>query len=74
MLNRFQHGTIVALIAMEDIVSPGIYVVDKKTEKVRNAYDVDEYLTHQVVLVNDVDPHPVLAGEACRCWYVYLVI
>ena len=74
MLNKFECGTIVSLTAMEDIVSPGIYVVDKKTEKIRNAYEVNEYITHQVVLVSNIYSGPIVAGELCRCWYVHLII
>ena len=76
MLSRFQCGTIVDLEAMETIFNTNIYVVDKETGKVRSAHDADEFLTHQVVLVNDVG-HPfarIDAGQNCRCWYVYLVI
>ncbi len=76
MLHRFQQGTIVDLTAMETIFNTNIYVVDKTTGQIRSAHDVDEYLTHQVVLVNNVD-HPLAridAGQVCRCWYVYLVI
>ena len=74
MLNKFECGAIVDLTAMEDIVSPGIYVVDKKTEKIRNVYDVNEYVTHQVVLVSNLYSGPIIAGEECRCWYVHLII
>lgn len=77
MLSRFQYGTIVDLKAMEDITNTGIYVVDKDSGRIRKAKNADEYLTHQVVLVNDYvvsDCNTIYAGERCRCWYVYLVI
>ena len=77
MLSRFQQGTIVDLTPMEDIANSGIYVVDKDNGKIRRAKDADEYLTHQVVLVNDIyvsGCNTIYAGEKCRCWYVYLVI
>lgn len=77
MLNRFHYGTIVDLKAMEDIVNTGIYVVDKVSGKIRKAKNADEYLTHQIVLVNDYlvsDCNTIYAGETCRCWYVHLVL
>ena len=76
MLNRFQNGTIVDLETMEDVTNDSICVVDKQTGKIRMARDIDEYLTHQVVLVS----HPtdrrccLSAGYKYRCWYVYLVV
>ena len=77
MLNRLHFGTIVDLKAMEDITNTGIYVVDKQCGKIRRAKDADEYLTHQIVLVNDnvvSNCNTIYAGESCRCWYVYLVV
>ena len=77
MLNRFQYGTIVDLKAMEDITNTGIYVVDKNSGEIRKAKNADEYLTHQIVLVNDnivSDCNTIYAGERCRCWYMYLVM
>ena len=77
MLSRFECGTIVDLKTMEDIKNTGIYVVDKNSGRIRWAKNADEYLTHQVVLVNDYivsNCDTIYAGESCRCWYVYLVI
>lgn len=77
MLQRFQFGTIVDLHTMENIANTGIYVVDKDSGMVRRAKDADEYLTHQVVLVNDyqfAEDTIIHAGLKCRCWYVYLVL
>lgn len=76
MLPRFNQGTVVPLIAMETIFNTNIYVIDKTTGQIRSAHYADEFLTHQVVLVNNVG-HPfarIDAGQECRCWYVYLVI
>ena len=76
MLSRFQTGTIVSLEAMEDIINTSICVVDKQTGKVRMAKDMDEFLTHQVVLVSNLTDRCCClpAGCMCRCWYVYLVV
>lgn len=76
MLSRFQTGTIVSLEAMEDIINTSICVVDKQTGKVRMAKDMDEFLTHQVVLVSNITDRRCClpAGCMCRCWYVYLVV
>lgn len=77
MLNRFKQGTIVDLQTMEDIKNQCLYVVDKGTGKIRNAYNMDEYLTNQLVIVNNYELMPlktIKKNEYCRCWYVYLVL
>ena len=54
MLNRFQNGTIVGFKAGEDIKNNDIYVLDPATREVRKAKDCDEWLTCQLVYVNNV--------------------
>ena len=77
MLNRFNFGTIVDYETMEDVANTGIYVIDKNSGKIRRGQNADEYLTHQVVLVNDYnfsDCGIINTGSKCRCWHVYLVL
>ena len=54
MLNRFQNGTIVEFKAGEDIRNNDIYVLDPTTREIRKARDCDEWLTCQLVYVNNV--------------------
>lgn len=79
MLNRFQNGTIVELKAGEDIKNNDIYILDPTTREVRKARDCDEWLTCQLVYVNNVSLNNVIdfyinKGEMCRCWIGYLVL
>lgn len=79
MLHRFQNGTIVDRKAGEDIKNNDIYVLDPVTREIRKARDCDEWLTCQVVYVNNMRLDNVIdfdisKGEMCRCWIVYLVV
>lgn len=81
MLNRFQYGTIVDFKAGEDIKNNDIYVLDPTTREIRKARDCDEWLTCQVVYVNNLSPRndnvidfDISKGEVCRCWIMYLVV
>lgn len=79
MLHRFQNGTIVDRKAGEDIKNNDIYVLDPVTREIRKARDCDEWLTCQVVYVNNmrldnVIDFDIAKGEMCRCWIVYLVV
>lgn len=77
MLSRFQQGTIEDFVSFENILNNGIYVVDRVVGNLRKAVNCDEYLTHQVVLVNDnrfKSNEIIPAGTKCRCWHVYLVL
>lgn len=79
MLNRFQNGTIVDFKAGEDIKNNDIYVLDPATREIRKARNCDEWLTCQLVYVNNVSFNNTIdfyinKGEMCRCWIGYLVI
>ena len=79
MLNRFQCGTIVDFKAGEDIRNNDIYVLDPATKEIRKARDCDEWLTCQVVYVNNMIfdntiDFTISKGEMCRCWIMYLVV
>lgn len=79
MLNRFQHGTIVDFKAGEDIKNNDIYILDPATREIRKARDCDEWLTCQLVYVNNMRLDNVIdfgisKGEMCRCWIGCLVI
>lgn len=79
MLHRFQNGTIVDRKAGEDIKNNDIYVLDPVTREIRKARDCDEWLTCQVVYVNNMRLDNVIdfdisKGEMCRCWIGYLLI
>lgn len=79
MLSRFQHGTIVDFQAGEDLKNNDVYIVDPITRKIRKPKDTDEWLTCQLVYVNNVSLNNVVdfdisKGEMCRCWIGYLVI
>lgn len=79
MLQRFQHGTIVDFQAGEDLKNNDVYIVDPITRKIRKPKDIDEWLTCQLVYVNNVSLNNVIdfdisKGEVCRCWIGYLVI
>lgn len=81
MLNRFQCGTIIDCKAGEYIKNNDIYILDPMTREVRKARDSDEWLTCQLVYVNNLSPindnvidFYIDKGETCRCWIGYLVI
>lgn len=79
MLNRLQNGTIVGFKAGEDIKNNDIYILDQVTREVRKARNCDEWLTCQLVYVNNVSLNNVFdfyinKGEMCRCWIGYLVL
>ena len=75
MLSRFECGTIVDKTTEEAILNNQLYVVDPNTQKIRVAKDMDEWLTCQVVLVNDYhyEDH-IPQGVKVRCWIVYVVV
>lgn len=79
MLSRFQYGTIVDFKAGENIKNNDIYILDPVTREIRKAKDCDEWLTCQLVYVNNVSfdnriDFDINKGDACRCWIVYLII
>ena len=79
MLNRFQNGIIVDFKAGEDIKNNDIYILDPTTREVRKARNCDEWLTCQLVYVNNVSFNNTIdfcinKGEMCRCWIAYLVL
>lgn len=79
MHNRFQYGTIVDRIAGETLKNNDIYVVDPEKQSIRKPRTPDEWLTCQLVYVNNVSLNNTIdfcinKGEMCRCWIVYLVI
>ena len=75
MLSRFECGTIVDKTTEEAILNNQLYVIDPNTQKIRAAKDMDEWLTCQVVLVNDYhyEDH-IPKGAIVRCWIVYVVV
>lgn len=79
MLSRFQYGTIVDFKAGEDIKNNDIYILDSVTQEVRKARDCDEWLTCQLVYVNNVSFNNTIdfdinKGDMCRCWIGHLII
>lgn len=80
MMQRFQYGTIVDYQAGEDLKNNDVYIIDPKTQKIRKPKDCDEWLTCQLVYVNNiyVDTHPydniIHKDDHCRCWIGYLII
>ena len=79
MLNRFQYGTIVDFKAGENIKNNDVYILDPTTREIRKARNCDEWLTCQLVYVNnvcldDVVDFDINKGEMCRCWIGYLLI
>lgn len=81
MLHRFNYGTIVDRKAGENIKNNDMYILDSVTREIRKARDSDEWLTCQMVYVNNISPRndnvidfDISKGEMCRCWIVYLVV
>jgi hypothetical protein len=79
MLNRFHNGTIIDFKAGEDIKNNDIYILDPATREIRKARDCDEWLTCQLVYVNNPSLNNTIdfcinKGETCRCWIGYFVI
>ena len=74
MLQRFQHGTIVDRIAGETLKNNDIYILDPEKQSIRKPRTPDEWLTCQLVYVNNISGDTICAGSACRCWIGYLVI
>ena len=74
MLSRFNCGTIVDKTTEEAILNNQLYVVDPNTQKIRAAKDMNEWLTCQVVLVNDYRYNAHIPQDTqVRCWIVYIV-
>lgn len=74
MLSRFNCGTIVDKTTEEAILNNQLYVVDPNTQKIRAAKDMNEWLTCQVVLVNDYRYEDHIPKDVqVRCWIVYIV-
>lgn len=79
MLNQFHNGRIFDFKAGEDIKNNDVYILDPITREVRKARDCDEWLTCQLVYVNNVSPNNAIdfyikKGEECRCWIGYLIL
>lgn len=76
MLSRFHHGTIVDLVAGENIKNNDLYIIDPKKQSLRKPKEPNEWLTCQLAYVYNVPPcdDNICAGSACRCWIGYLVI
>ena len=74
MLHRFQCGTIVDRIAGETLKNNDLYIIDPKKQSIRKPTTPDEWLTCQLVYVNNIDGDIICAGSACRCWIGYLII
>lgn len=79
MLHRFNYGTIVDRKAGEDIRNNDIYILDPVTKEIRKARNCDEWVTCQLVYVNNmrldnVVDFDISKGEMCRCWIGYLLI
>ena len=74
MISRFECGTIVDKITEEALLNNQLYVVDPNTQKIRAAKDMDEWLTCQVVLVDDYRYNAHIPQDTkVRCWIVYIV-
>lgn len=79
MMNRFQNGTIVDFVAGENIRNNDIYILDPATREIRKPKSCNEWLTCQLVYVNNISLNNVVnfdisKGEVCRCWIGYLVL
>jgi hypothetical protein len=74
MLHRFQCGIIVDRIAGETLKNNDIYILDPEKQSIRKPRNPDEWLTCQLVYVNNISGDIICAGSACRCWIGYLVI
>ena len=74
MLHRFQNGTIVDHIAGETLKNNDLYILDPEKQSIRKPTTPDEWLTCQLVYVNNIGGDIICAGSACRCWIGYLVI
>ena len=79
MLHKFQCGTTVDRKAGENIKNNDIYILDSATGEIRKARYSYEWLTCQVVYVNNVTSDntidfDIVKGETCHCWLVHLVI
>lgn len=76
MLSRFQNGTIVDLIAGENIKNNDLYIIDPKKQSLRKPTTPNEWLTCQLAYVYNIPPCDdyICAGSSCRCWIGYLVI
>ena len=78
MLNRFQNGTIVPLIAGETIKNNDIYIIDPEKRSLRKPTNPNEWLTCQLAYVYNAPEwsatDTICAGSECRCWIGYLVI
>ena len=74
MLSRFNCGTIVEKTTAYPILNDQLYVVDPNTQKIRAAENMDEWLTCQVVLVDDYRYNAHIPQDTkVRCWIVYIV-
>ena len=74
MLQRFQHGIIVDRIAGETLKNNDLYIIDPDKQSIRKPRTPDEWLTCQLVYVNNIGDDIICTGSACRCWIGYLVI
>lgn len=74
MLHRFHNGTIVDRIAGETLKNNDLYILDPKKQSIRKPTTPDEWLTCQLVYVNNIGDDVICAGSVCRCWIGYLVI
>ena len=74
MLQRFQHGIIADHIAGETLKNNDLYIIDPDKQSIRKPRTPDEWLTCQLVYVNNIGGDIICAGSACRCWIGYLVI
>ena len=79
MMSKFENGTIVDFEAGERLKNNDIYILDPSTRKIRKPINCNEWLTCQLVYVNNVHLDNVIdfyidEGEMCRCWIGYLLI
>ena len=79
MLSRFQFGTIAEFKAGEEIANNDVYILDPITREIRKPRDCDEWLTCQLVYVNNVSFNNTInfcisKGTMCRCWVGYLIL
>lgn len=78
MLIKFQNETIVNFQAGEDLKNNDIYIVDPNTRKIRKPRNTNEWLTYQLVYVNNInwennvnENWTIKKDELCRCWTSY---
>ena len=79
MMHKFQNGTIVDFEAGERLKNNDLYILDPVMRKIRKPRNSDEWLTCQLVYVNNISLNNTIdfyidEGEMCRCWIGYLLI